>query len=94
MDAHQRLAEHQSNMEDDYVTKEMLGKEAYLHHDFHIDCKQEEEYWRYKSRSLWLKSGDRNTTYFPKQVATRKHHNSINEIQIQGQPTLDFDKIK
>jgi hypothetical protein len=25
---------------------------------------QEEEYWRLKSRSLWLKYGDRNTNFF------------------------------
>ena len=42
MDVHQRLVEHQSNMEDKYVTKEILGKEADMHYDFDISCKQEE----------------------------------------------------
>ena len=47
-----------------------------------------------KSRSLWLKSRDRNTTYFHKQAQARRGFNSITEINDGNQSYGDFPSIK
>lgn len=43
--------------------------------------RKEEEYWRLKSRSLWLKAGDRNTSFFHRQYRSRLSRNHIAEIK-------------
>ncbi|XP_074291949.1 uncharacterized protein LOC141618767 [Silene latifolia] len=39
--------------------------------------KQEEQYWRQRSRALWLKDEDRNTTFFHTRARERKRKNHI-----------------
>eukprot|EP00253_Pinus_taeda_P030505 PITA_30505 len=57
--------------------------------------RNEEEFWRLKSRSLWLKSGDRNTTYFHRQYRLRISRNHIAEITTtNGQACRGFEQIK
>ena len=75
------------------ITKEILDK-ASLHHSLHSTCRQEEEFWRQKSQSLWLKVGDRNTIYFQKHVEARKQFKAVQEFQDQGPVITRFDKIK
>lgn len=40
----------------------------------------EDEYWRTKSRTLWLQAGDRNTKYFPSRIKKRRAHNCITSL--------------
>ena len=55
----------------------------------------EEEYWRLKSRSTWLKAGDRNTSFFHKQCRVRISQNHISEIYSQsGELVKGNSKIK
>jgi hypothetical protein len=54
----------------------------------------EEEYWRLKSRSLWLKAGDRNSSFFHKQAQARKCSNSISEIKEENTIHKDNTSIK
>ena len=54
----------------------------------------EEEYWRQKSRSMWLHAGDKNTSYFHKQAESCKQFKTINEIQFQGNLVKYFEGIK
>jgi len=72
----------------------MLDKEVSLHQSLHSTCCQEEELWRQKSQSLWLKVGDRNTTYFQKHAEARKQFKAVQEIQDQGHVIKRFGKIK
>ncbi|XP_074298496.1 uncharacterized protein LOC141629381 [Silene latifolia] len=41
---------------------------------------QEEQFWRQRSRVLWLKDGDRNTAYFHRKARQRKQKNYIKNI--------------
>eukprot|EP00253_Pinus_taeda_P004771 PITA_04771 len=82
------LAAHQLAMEHNHVTQSLLQKEV------HKSSRDEEEFQRQKSRNLWLKSGDKNTSFFHKQAEARKHFKSVSEINFQNTVVKDFDGIK
>ncbi|XP_074306517.1 uncharacterized protein LOC141641766 [Silene latifolia] len=42
--------------------------------------KQEETFWRQRSRALWLRDGDKNTTFFHRKATQRKEKNHISRI--------------
>ena len=67
-------------MENKDITNQDLEKEQTAQfnsfHAFH----QEEEYWRLKSHSLWLRAGDRNTTFFHRKYRSRISRNHISKI--------------
>lgn len=88
------LDTHQIQVEDAVITKDILDKEAHLKQNFHKACLAEEEYWRLKSQSLWLKAGDRNYSFFHKQAQARKCFNSISEIKEENVTHKDFENIK
>ena len=88
------LEAHQLYMEASLTSKEDLEKEVSRHHELHAACRQEEEFWRQKSRSLWLKAEDWNTAFFHKQTEARKQHKTAQEIRSQDQVVTEFDKIK
>ena len=48
---------------------------------FQLQYRLEEEYWRTKSRVLWLQAGDKNTKYFHNKTRQRRHYNRIAQIQ-------------
>jgi hypothetical protein len=57
--------------------------------------RQEEEHWRLKSRSLWLKYGDSNTSFFHKQAQQRRKKNTVSKIQSESGKTIEnFNQIK
>ena len=76
------------------ITDSLLKKEENLQKAFHSACRMEEEFWRQKSRNLWLLSGDKNTKYFHKQAAARKNYKAVSEINYQGELIKDFEGIK
>jgi len=55
---------------------------------------EEEEFWRLKSRSLWLKAGDHNSSFYHKKAQARKCRNSISEIKNEDSTLKYFASIK
>ncbi|WMV40394.1 hypothetical protein MTR67_033779 [Solanum verrucosum] len=46
--------------------------------------KNEEIYWRQRSRSIWLKEGDKNTKFFQEIANAHKRYNNIDQLLVQG----------
>ena len=88
LDAHHLLSE------EAYVSKEILDKEVQLQQQYHKACLAEEELWRIKSRCLWLKAEDRNSSFLHRQAQARKCFNSITEIKEETIKHKDFASIK
>ena len=94
MQAQRELGSHQLLMEDATITQEMLNVEINLQKALHIALRKEEQYWRIKARCLWLKDGDKNTSFFHKQAEARKNHNTIREIHFQDKTINNYEEIK
>eukprot|EP00253_Pinus_taeda_P017813 PITA_17813 len=57
--------------------------------------RDEEVKWRLKSRQLWLREGDKNTSYFHKQATVRKARNTVSSIKDnEGNSYTSHDIIK
>ncbi|KAF8080915.1 hypothetical protein N665_0914s0003 [Sinapis alba] len=66
-----------------------------LKSQLNYEYKQEEEYWRTKSRVLWLKYGDKNTRFFHAKAKQRRSHNRITSLQDeQGQVKISEREIE
>jgi ribonuclease HI/exonuclease III len=94
-EAVQSLQTLQIEMESTDITAELLEKEIKEQRSTHQSFRKEEEYWRLKSRSLWLKAGDRNTSFFHRQYRARLSRNHIAEIKTgEGQVCKGFNQVK
>lgn len=67
-------------------------KEIYL--EIYKQNRKEEEKSRLKSRCLWLKSGDKNTTFFHNTMKIMRSKNHIEHIQVNGQVIKGVEAIK
>ena len=79
-EAQDALEKHQLALEDMEVTQDLLNLEAELQKAYQKSCREEEEYRRQKSRSIWLQVGDKNTSYFHKQEEANKHYKAVSKI--------------
>ena len=82
-------------MEEFEITPAILDKEQKYQFNSFRGLRKEEEFQRLKSRSLWLKSGDKNTSFFHKQYRARLSHNHISEISSSsGESFKGISQIK
>lgn len=82
-------------MESREITPSLLDKEVKIQCSAFRSFRTEEEHWRLKSQSLWLKVGDRNTTFFHHQYRARLSRNHIPEITTtKGQICKGSSEIK
>lgn len=56
--------------------------------DYEEHLKNEEIAWRQRSRALWLKEGDMNTSFFHKMANAHKRSNNIDQLVIQNTTIL------
>ncbi|KAF8118563.1 hypothetical protein N665_0004s0044 [Sinapis alba] len=68
------------------------GRLGILKAELHLQYRLEEEYWRNKSRVLWLQAGDRNTRFFHAKTKQRRSYNRI--IQLQDDQGNIYTKAK
>jgi hypothetical protein len=91
----QQLGKLQNEMETIYIAKTDLEKEQATQCKTYRSFRNEEEYWRLKSRSLWLEAGDRNTSYFHRQFKAHLSRNHISEITTNDRKLCKgIDQIK
>eukprot|EP00253_Pinus_taeda_P019280 PITA_19280 len=58
-------------------------------------CKQEEIFWRQKSRVQWLKEGERNTKFFHRATMANRTHNRISSIKNEeGELQISYEAIE
>jgi len=58
-------------------------------------CKQEEIFWKQKSRVQWLKEGERNTKFFYRSTIANQTHNRISSIKNEdGQIQQTHEEIE
>ena len=70
----------QIDFEKNDITRADLEEEQVAQAKTFLSFHQEEEFLRLKSRCLWLKAGDHNTSYFHRQCRIRLSKNHISEI--------------
>ena len=73
---------------------EDLEKEKNMYKELYRQNRVEEEEQRMKSRCLWLKSGDKNTSFFHNNVKTRRANNQIDKIGVEGRELKEQEEIK
>ena len=61
-----------------------LGERAELRSQIQNLLSLEEVSWRQKSRLLCIKEGDNNTKFFHKMVNSRRRHNHISMLEVDG----------
>ena len=95
IEAVQHLEILQSAMDTIDINQTELEKEQVAQCKTFLSFRNEEEYWRLKSRSLWLEAGDRNTSYFHRQCRARLSRNHISEItSSDGRLCKGIEQIK
>jgi hypothetical protein len=82
-------------MENKDITNQDLAKEQAAQFNSYRTFRQEEEHWRLKSHSLWLRAGDSNATFFHQKYKARISRKHISEITSEdGSICKGSDQLK
>lgn len=89
-----KLDNFQKELEYIDITDQLQIEELDLQIRYQGDVRREEKLWRLKSRSLWLKDGDRNNKFFHNQAKVRESRNNVSNIGLEdGTQVSDFVSI-
>lgn len=76
-------------------TDQLMREETILQEQLQAREKQEEIYWKQKSRNRWLKEGERNTKFFHRSTIQRRIHNHIQQLKMpSGERTDTREEIE
>jgi len=85
----------QEKNENAIIIKDLLREKKKAFHNYHSILRVEAQNWRLKSRSIWLKTRDRNTKFFHKQAQAWIWRNNVKEITTEsGEVASSFVRIK
>jgi hypothetical protein len=85
----------QEEMETIEIQQNLLTQEQKIHKEYLQALAEEENAWRLKSRSLWLKAGDQNNSFFHNQAKVKNWSNQISELKTpEGEIWKDITQIK
>ena len=78
------------------MTNDTYIKQKNLQNEWEELCGREEEYWRQKSRELWLQQGDKNTKYFHASAQKKRAAKTIFSIKdsVTGNVLTNSQHIK
>eukprot|EP00253_Pinus_taeda_P028357 PITA_28357 len=93
-DLHQQLEQWNQEKERIQYTEEDQAKENEMYKELYRQNRMEEEEQRQKSRCLWLKAGDKNTSFFHNSLKLRHAGNQIERIMVDGKEIKDQEEIK
>ncbi|XP_026438258.1 uncharacterized protein LOC113336798 [Papaver somniferum] len=82
----------ESIAEEDELSSEQLNEKLLHTVEFEKVTQMEEVAWKARSKSEWLTEGDRNTHFFMSKATSRRRHNRIKQLYIDG--NLEDDKVK
>eukprot|EP00253_Pinus_taeda_P027507 PITA_27507 len=94
IDLQMKLAQWNQEKESVQDTEEDQRKENELYKELYKQNQIEEEEQRQKSRCLWLKSGDKNTSFFHNSLKLRRAGNNIERISVEGRVLTKQEEIK
>jgi hypothetical protein len=82
----EQLRRIQQQIETEMVTETLLNQEKEAQQHLQHTLRREEEHWRLKSRSLWIKVGDSNTSFFHKQAQfqRKKKHSYLHYLKYRA----------
>eukprot|EP00253_Pinus_taeda_P005587 PITA_05587 len=75
-----KIEEFQCAIDNQEYHQDEKVQEEDLYNQLYRIKREEEEKWRIKSRQTWLKSGDKNTSFFHKQATAQQIKNNISAI--------------
>ena len=78
-------------MTDDFSEEDQIAKKSLMQELMQRE-KQEEILWQQKSRKLWLREGDRNTSFFHKSTIQHKQNNRISHLKSTKGDLLEAQK--
>ena len=74
-------------------TQDRKSEEQTLLQDLMKREQQEETLWKQKSRKLWLREGDRNTSFFHKSTVQHRQQNRINHLKVNDGTILEEQSL-